>query len=191
MRPRGAMCRLSPSHRPRSFRRASSELISRDFSAPFHLRFTVTRTSGVAASLGLSASSSVCLAARRRDGREMRPTDVCFPTHSLRALAPRAFPARVVSRRRERHREASSGNLAFHDATSRFGGLGDCRTAGRSLPHDGPPGRTSGIPVAPLAPPGGAFARGRASSESAETASSTILVKGWQRPQSGVPSIGG
>jgi hypothetical protein len=186
------MCRLSPSHRPRSFRHASSELISRDLSAPFHLRSSVTRTSGVAASLGLSADSSVCLAARRGEGREMRPTDVCFPTHSLRAPAPRAFPARVVSRRRERLQEARPGKMAFHDAMYRFGGLDDLRWRGVLFPVTAHRTSASGTPVAPLAPPGCAFTRvTRASWEGAETASAVVLVKGERHLRSGVPSIGG
>jgi hypothetical protein len=146
------VCRLSPTHRPRSFRHASSELISRDLSAPFHLRSSVTRTSGVAASLGLSADSSVCLAARQREGREMRPTDVCFPTHSLRAPALRAFPARVVSRGRERHRKASPGKAAFHDAAYRFGGADDVGSWGVLFPMMPHPANASGTPVAPLDP---------------------------------------
>jgi hypothetical protein len=127
-------------------------LISRDLSAPFHLRSSVTRTSGVAASLGLSADSSVCLAARQREGREMRPTDVCFPTHSLRAPALRAFPARVVSRGRERHRKASPGKAAFHDAAYRFGGADDVGSWGVLFPTMPHPANASGTPVAPLDP---------------------------------------
>lgn len=73
----------------------------------------------------------------------MRPTDVCFPTHSLRAPAPRALPRAVERSRRGRRfttpRLASAGERTIG--------------AGRSLPRIGPLHRASDAPVAPLVRP--------------------------------------
>lgn len=93
-----------------------------------------------------SAHSPVRLAACRVVRRSMRPIDVCFPTHSLRAPAPRGF---LVRPRWLAPPLRIAGNAAFHDATNRFGGSGVLLAMGRSLPRGASLDRTSDTPVAP------------------------------------------
>jgi len=160
---------------------ALSELIALGFLAPFHLRSTVHPHQRRGGFVLASAVPSACLAAPRDDEREMRPTDVCFPTHSLRAPAPRAFlgssSEALGSRRFTTPRIASAGSFVSFDA-------------GRSLPRAGRTSRASDPPVAKAFPPS-AFARSLGFLASAETASPTVLVKGRRRLRSGVPSLAG
>jgi len=85
----------------------------------------------------------------------MRPTDVCFPSHSLRAPAPRALPWTVERSRRGRR-----------FTTPRLASAGE-RTIGRgrSLPRIGPVHRASDAPVAPLVRPACLLAERRPSLE--------------------------
>lgn len=81
----------------------------------------------------------------------MRPTDVCFPSHSLRALALRAFP-RARPTALARCWTVTAGSAAFHDATVRFGGLRPF-LVGRCLPRRSDVIPTSDTPVARSFPP--------------------------------------
>jgi hypothetical protein len=181
-RPRGATCRISASRRPRSFCRCAIG-IDRAFGflAPFHLRSTVHPHQRRGGFVPASAVPSACLAAPRDDEREMRPTDVCFPTHSLRAPAPRAFLGSSIetlgSRRFTTPRIASAGSFVSFDA-------------GRFLPRAGRRSRASDTPVAKSLPLG-AFPRSPGFMASAETASPAVLVKGRRRLRSGMPSLAG
>jgi len=138
----GAMCRLSSEHRPRSFRRASSEKILRDLGAPFHPLPTVIRASGMTASFRLARTRRFALRLPAScDARCVRPTSASQHIHY-------EHPRLVGSRSLMAYALVSSGNTAFHDAAIRFGGSCGSSVAGRSLPRDGPPDRASGIPVA-------------------------------------------
>jgi len=87
--------------------------------------------------------------------------------------------------------ESGEGGVSRRRVSLRRGGWR--RILGRSLPHDASSSQRLWHSCrAPRSRPAALFMRvGRASPESAETASAVILVKGGRRLRSGVPSIGG
>lgn len=138
--PGGAMRRIfavaPPTEYPSRFIRKEFTRLRRTVSPSLHRHPCQRRNSLVQA----SAHAPVCLAAPRDLRRVMRPTDVCFPSHSLRAPTHRAFPDRLYV----------PGGTAFHVAATRFGGPVSSEK-GVVVPAPGLTRRTSDTPVAPIA----------------------------------------
>jgi hypothetical protein len=107
----------------------------------------------------------------------MCPTDVCFPSHSLRAPAPRALP----------EPSRGSGEVGVSRRQTRFGGRKSHRRGAFSSPRRACH-RASGAPVAPLVRPA-SLSESADLPRSAKVGSATSLVKGAWRLRPGAPSV--
>jgi len=168
---------LSQAHRPKSSaarRRIDSARLGRTGSPSFR-RHPHQRCGGFPRA---SAHSRFALRLALGVRRAMRPTDVCFPTHSLRAPAPRAIPMP----------SSGFGELGVSRRLDSLRRALDQRARGVLFPVTG---RLAAL-LAPLSHLSSARLRSSRRADrhrDAKTASATSLVKGVWRLRPGAPSV--